>query len=331
MSTAGIKKIEGNFFGYDRKWESNTTPGGWVWEDIGNYYGAGASAINWRENQYDLILKPGKKPGDAASIAGMKPRLDNVGLYSELTTGEKGSGDNAYIYLSPYSNYGYVRGSIPAGENNFVIAGAIPDAGGELVNSIVNKLKEKNTQDILFAGSYNGIEVDKKDLPIHPAVFLTNYSPTLDSINYWFLKKSINLFGEAFVKAIAYEKNSFGSTEKGIELIKDFWSNHGIEKSALSIKDGSGLSPSNRITTRSLVTVLQYARQQKWFASFFNALPEMNGIKMKDGYIGGVRSFAGYVKSSTGSEYSFVFIVNNFDGSPSTVKEKMWKLLDLLK
>ena len=23
---------------------------------IGNYYGAGASVLNWRENQYDLVL-----------------------------------------------------------------------------------------------------------------------------------------------------------------------------------------------------------------------------------------------------------------------------------
>ena len=331
ITAAKIKKIEGNVFGYDRKWESNTTPGGWVWEDIGNYYGAGASALNWRENQYDLILKPGQKVGDAVTIAGMKPKLLDVGLYSEVTTGEKGSGDNAYIYLAPYSIYGFVRGSIPLSENNFTISGAMPDPAGQLVNTIVEKLKEQNAEGILYAGSYNGIEVDKKNLPINPAIFFTHLSPSLDSINYWFLKKSINLYGEAFVKAIAYEKISFGSTEKGIELINNFWSKNGIEKSALNMKDGSGLSPSNRVTTKALVTVLQFAKQQKWFPSFYNALPEMNGIKMKDGYIGGVRSYTGYIKSKNGTEYTFAFIANNFDGSPATVREKMWQVLNILK
>ena len=52
---------------------------------------------------------------------------------------------------------------------------------------------------------------------------------------------------------------------------------------------------------------------------------------MKSGYIGGVRSYTGYVKSKTGTEYTFAFIINNFDGSPGTVREKMWKLLDILK
>jgi D-alanyl-D-alanine carboxypeptidase/D-alanyl-D-alanine-endopeptidase (penicillin-binding protein 4) len=52
---------------------------------------------------------------------------------------------------------------------------------------------------------------------------------------------------------------------------------------------------------------------------------------MKDGYINGVRSYTGYIKSKTGNEYTFSIIVNNFDGSPGTVREKMWKLLDILK
>ena len=153
----------------------------------------------------------------------------------------------------------------------------------------------------------------------------------MDSINYWFLKKSINLYGEAFVKTIAYEKTKFGSTDTGIAIIRDFWEKRGIEKSALNIIEGSGLSPANRVTTNALVTVMQYAKQQSWFSSFYHSLPEMNGIKMKDGYISGVRSFTGFVKSKTGDDYTFSFIVNNFDGNAGTVREKMWKLLDILK
>ena len=126
-------------------------------------------------------------------------------------------------------------------------------------------------------------------------------------------------------------KTGFGSTDSGLAIIRQFWSNRGIEEPALKIIDGSGLSPANRITTNALVTVMLYAKQQKWFPSFFYALPEMNGIKMKDGYINGVRSYTGYIMSKNGMEYTFAFIVNNFDGNPGTVREKMWKLLDILK
>ncbi|HEX8357605.1 MAG TPA: D-alanyl-D-alanine carboxypeptidase, partial [Segetibacter sp.] len=63
-----IKKVTGYLTAYDKNWESQTTPGGWPWDDIGNYYGAGVSALNWRENQYDLKLKSGSKVGDKVSI-----------------------------------------------------------------------------------------------------------------------------------------------------------------------------------------------------------------------------------------------------------------------
>lgn len=327
----GIKEINGNVFGYDRKWESNNTPRGWIWEDIGNYYGAGASSLNWRENQYDIFLKAGAKEGDRAAIEKIVPHLENVGFYSEVLTAKKGSGDNAYIYLAPYGMSGYVRGTIPLGENSFKISGAMPNAAEQLTITFANELKNKNIQGVLFTGSYNGMEVEKKDIPIQPTTIFTLTSPPLDSINYWFLKKSVNLYGEAFVKTIAYEKTTFGSTDSGIAIIKDFWSKKGIEKAALNIIDGSGLSPANRVTTNALVSIMQYARQQPWFASFYYDLPEINGIKMKDGYINGVRSYTGYVKSKDGNEYTFSFIVNNFDGNPGTVREKMWKLLDILK
>ncbi|MGB5006611.1 MAG: D-alanyl-D-alanine carboxypeptidase, partial [Ferruginibacter sp.] len=172
---------------------------------------------------------------------------------------------------------------------------------------------------------------NNEKLPVAAHHFFSVHSPPLDSINYWFLQKSVNLFGEAFVKTIAFEKTGYGSADSGISIIKEFWKERGIANPALKMIDGSGLSPANRVTTHALVTVMQYAKKQSWFASFYNALPLQNGIKMKSGYIGGVRSYTGYIRSRSGTEYTFSFIINNFDGSPGAVREKMWKLLDILK
>ena len=148
---------------------------------------------------------------------------------------------------------------------------------------------------------------------------------------FQFLRKSINLYGEAFVKAIALKQVKIASTDSGMRVIRDFLNEHGIEKSSVKIIDGSGLSPSNRVTTTALVQLLLFAKDRPWFSSFCNALPEMNGIRMKDGYIGGVRAYTGFIKSRSGKEYSFSFIVNNFDGSPAAAREKMWAVLNLLK
>ena len=326
-----ISTINGDIIIDDSRWETQATPRGWIWEDVGNYFGAGAGAVNWHENQYDIILQPGRNADDSVMLLSTAPVLPAVKFVNELKTGKEGSGDNSIIYLPENGTIAWLRGTVPAGNETFIIKGAVPNSSQLFIKTLLDNFAKNK---IAFNGkvmSAFDILSYKKLLNDKTTILATITSPALDSINYWFLKKSINLFGEAFVKTIAFEKNGFGSTDSGLAIIRNFWSKKGIESSALKMNDGSGLSPANRITTHALVTVLQFAKKQNWFASFYNALPEMNGIKMKDGYIGGVRSYTGYIKSKNGDEYTFAFIVNNFDGSPATVREKMWKLMDILK
>jgi D-alanyl-D-alanine carboxypeptidase/D-alanyl-D-alanine-endopeptidase (penicillin-binding protein 4) len=331
LKAKNIKLITGSFIIDDSRWSTQGTPGGWTWDDMGNYYGAGARGFNWHENQYDIILKPGKKVDDSVEFCRVEPSIHVTQLINELKTGKAGSGDNSVIYLPENGYVGYVRGTVPAGVSSFKISGSIPSPSGTFSDEFEKFLRNN---DIQFMGeSRNALfyfSVREK-IPHATKTLLTLYSPPLDSINYWFLQKSVNLFGEAFVKTIAYEKTGFGSTDTGVNIIKDFWSKNGIEKPAMHIIDGSGLSPANRVTTNALVTVMQYAKKQSWYSSFYNALPEQNGIKMKSGYIGGVRSYTGFIKSKSGIEYTFSFIINNYDGNPGAVREKMWKLLDILK
>ena len=248
-----------------------------------------------------------------------------------VKTGGKSSGDNAYLFSAPFNQYIIARGTVPMTEKGFAIAGSLPNPPATFL-SMFNDYLDKN--EIKVSGdrsSNSGHLLNNQPVQSPKQIIDSIVSPTLDSINFWFLKKSVNLFGEAFVKAIAFEKKAVGSTDTGIAIIKDFWSRRGIEKSSLKIIDGSGLSPANKVTAHSLVTVMQYAKGRPWFDAFYNALPEINGIKMKDGYINGVRSYTGYIKSKTGVEYTFSFIVNNFDGGAGAVREKMWSVLNILK
>jgi D-alanyl-D-alanine carboxypeptidase/D-alanyl-D-alanine-endopeptidase (penicillin-binding protein 4) len=148
---------------------------------------------------------------------------------------------------------------------------------------------------------------------------------------YFFLQKSINLYGEALAKQLALKAGKDATTENGVKWIREYWEKKGIENGALRIIDGCGLSPSNRITTRALVQVMQNARTQSWYPAFYEGLPNINGIKMKSGSIGGVRGYTGYLKSSQGGEYIFAFLVNNFDGSSAAIMQKMFALLDVMK
>ena len=320
----GIKNIEGALIGYTGKWEPETLPGGWIWDDIGNYYGAGTSALNWRENQYDLFLLSGDTIGAKVEILTMKPKPYRVSLESQLYSAEKGSGDNAYIYLPPFAQQGYVRGTIPVGEKLFKISGSFPDPSLQMISTLYETMDSCRIKPMGFSLS------SAKKSPVFTTLQVY-HSPTLDSLNYWFMKKSINLYGEAFLKTIAYEKTGWGSTDKGVGLVKQFWKDRGIESSALHMIDGSGLSPQNRVTADALVKVLQYAKSRPWFNYYYDALPVFNQMKLKSGTIGGTKSFAGYHTAKDGTAYTVAIIINNYDGPAGEIVKKMYQVLDELK
>ena len=307
-------------------WNEETVPDGWMWQDIANYYGAGPAKLNWRENQYDVILRSGKRIGDPVVIVKTVPALNGYTLKSELTSAAAGTGDNAYIYFPLSAPEATIRGTIPVNESTFKISGAMPSADQQFVSTLSDTLRT------------TGIQLPKLPAQLHSKLPQDNYtifhtitSPPLDSIVYWFNRRSINLYGEALVKTIAYQNAGSSATGKGLEQIRAFWEKHGIPETELSMVDGSGLSPLNRVTTHAQVKLLQHARSQDWYNGFYASLPVFNGMKMKSGTIRGAKGFCGYHKAKDGKEYVFSFIVNNYNGSAGPLVQKMYKVLDELK
>jgi D-alanyl-D-alanine carboxypeptidase (penicillin-binding protein 4) len=71
----GINEITGHVYSDESLWKGEIIPDGWIWQDIGNYYGAGARPLNWRENQFDLSLKSDETIGDTVQLADTKPDI----------------------------------------------------------------------------------------------------------------------------------------------------------------------------------------------------------------------------------------------------------------
>jgi D-alanyl-D-alanine carboxypeptidase/D-alanyl-D-alanine-endopeptidase (penicillin-binding protein 4) len=333
VKKAGIKKITGTILCGNSAFSAQSIPGGWLWEDIGSYYGAGAHPLNWRENSYDIELSSGKELGTAVKVTGSAGGKYFPSFTNELVADKKNTGDNAYIYhsLDAYTNP-VLRGTIPVEEKSFKISGAYPNPAKifleylhEYLGNAGIKIGDVNVPQTVSMPDNTSEKIK------NPTILLKIQSPPLDSINYYFLRNSVNLYGEALVKTISLQKAGFAETDKGVEWVRDFWQQKGIPKTALEIQDGSGLSPQNRVTTSALAKALLYAKNQPWFAAFYNGLPEYNGMKLKSGSIGGVRAYAGYHKTSNGKEYAISIIANGYNGSGSAVTKKMFVVLDVLK
>jgi D-alanyl-D-alanine carboxypeptidase/D-alanyl-D-alanine-endopeptidase (penicillin-binding protein 4) len=323
VKNSGVGSL-GNIMVYNRGWNEEAIPGGWTWEDMGNYYGAGAFGLNWRENQYDVLLRSGTALGDEVRLLGTVPKLYDFSLQSQVRSAAKGTGDRTLIYLPIMSREGVIRGTIPVGEQSFKVSGALPNPLHQFTETLSEALR-------LTA-----------QLPAEPALVLEEQmpattflheevSPPLDSIIYWFNQKSINLYGEALLKTLAQQKEKKATAEDGVEVVKAFWKAQGIPQTELNIADGSGLSPANRLTTKAQVAVLVYAKKQAWYPGFFASLPLYNGMKMKSGTIGGVKGFAGYHTSKSGTTYAFSMLINNYNGPASGIVQKMYAVLNELK
>ena len=329
IKAAGIKKIEGAIIGDDRIFGTQTTPEGWVWQDIGNYYGAGTSGLAWRENQFDIYLKPGTDTADEVRIIKTVPETPYIQIVNELKTGSSGSGDRSYAFLPPYSNVAYLRGSWGMGISKTGISVALPDPAFDCAYRLQDTLKRLGISTNQQATTTRLMELNKQVVPAITQKISTISSPTLSEITYWFLKKSINLYGETLLKTIALKSGKTATTSKGAETEINYWAAKGIDKSALNIIDGSGLSPGDRITTSAMASILFQVQKENWFSDFYKGLPEYNGMKIKSGTINDVSAFAGYHTDGAGNKYVVVININNYSGSG--INKKLFKVLDELK
>ncbi len=329
LQQAGIKKINGRVIGDDSIFGTQSVPNGWIWMDVGNYYGAGTSGLCWRENQFDIKLKTGSI-GSPIDIIRTVPNTPYLMFKSELLNAPSGTGDDAYGYLPVGSKMMYLRGTYAEDQTKKSISVAIPDPAYDAAFRLTDTLKRLG---IIVSGEPESVlTLNAKGQPL-PAIntrLTTILSPTLSKIVYWLNQKSINLYAEQLLKTIAWKSGKVPTTDNGVEVEQDFWKARGIDPHSLNVADGSGLSPGDRVTTLTLATVLRSAKTADWFPDFYESLPVYNDMKMKSGSILNVLTYAGY-QTHNGRELCFSIMVNNFNGSSKGIKEKMFRVLDDLK
>lgn len=291
IQQAGIQKIEGKVIGDATLWETALAAPGWMWEDLANYYGAGACALSFHENSYKLFFKPANQVGEPADIYRTDPENVPIHFRNEVKTGPQGSGDCACIYGSEYNSEQFVRGTIPAGVPEFAIKGSLPNPAAYCAELLSLELHKR------------GVGIEQKALPFSKErkVIFTTRSPPLKEIVYWTNQKSINLYAEHFLKAMGS-----GSTVKGTEAVHAFWKGQQIDLSGFNMVDGSGLSRKNLITAQQLVGMLLKLHSSEHFPHFFASLPEEGRVHAKTGSMNLFRAYAGYT-----GDIAFAILINN--------------------
>lgn len=337
VKALGINQIQGKVIGDGTYFGSQISGDSWQWNDLGNYYGAGASGLNLHENMYHLYFKQSAL-NTQPKFEKIEPHFPFLSFTNEVIS--EGGSDNAYIFGAPYTYHRHIRGSIPPGKGDFIIKGSIPDPPFFAAYQLLTTLESSGVKVVSrIAASYREQlnEGFKKGKLTEIHVYK---SPSLKDIVERANMESINLYCESLLRMIGKEKKQSGNPNAGLKAIEDFWQERGVDMDGFNMEDGSGLSPRTTINASQFASILRKAKlDPKIGDSFFNSLPEagksgtlknmfkgteaVGKLRAKSGSMSRVRSYSGYVTTKSGKEVSFSIIANNFKGSSSAIRKKM--------
>ncbi len=343
LKKAGIEKIKGHIIADGSYFDDHMIPPKWMWEDIGNYFGAGAHALSVHENMYTVYFQPGRVEGEPAQVIRTEPAIPGMEFINDVTTGPRGSGDRVYIYGVPRQNTRWLTGTVPMGQSNFPVRGSMPDPGYFLAHAFKNFLLEN---EISVDGEIYTHQTFKKTTSVAARNLVSRWeSPPVISIAERTNLSSVNTYAENLLKALGKIYEDEGSYLKGAEVILRFWEENGIDIQGLRIHDGSGLSPFNNITVKQLNDMLIYAAGDQLLfdgvtegfpvagnsgslSRLFNGTRSQGILIAKSGFLGNVRAYSGYTRSRNGDLIAFTFIVNNYAGPNIQLRDNMVKVMD---
>jgi len=328
LSKAGVKKIPGDLVVDLSQIERFSVPGGWVWEDIANYYGAGVSALTYSDNYYKIHFSSPDEPGLPVKIVKTEPVTDSLTLVSKVFSSSVNR-DLAVVYGAPGSFNQWIEGTIPKGRADFVVKAAMPDPARNAATEFTKLLKYYNIE---FSGKIIYTTIATKD---SFTLVAEKNSPPLRDLIVPLNKESINLFAEHLLREIGRARKNSPSMDSSLVALKEFWIAKKVFVNGFYPTDGSGLSRSNGISTRTLVEIIRYMYSSPNRDLFLNSLPVAglsgtlqsafkgskleNNLRAKTGSMTRIRSMAGIFTNQKGKKVIFAVITNNFEGSQATV------------
>lgn len=331
LDKAGISRLNGNIIVNTSAIPEPRYPAGRLWEDMANYYGAPPSGLTWRDNTFELDLTSPKATGQLCRIFNMRPSIVGVEFVSYVYSASNQK-DSAYIYGYPGLPKWEVRGTIPANRSVFTIKGAMPNPALQFASEIKALLNDNLTD-----SQVSVFEVTTGEIPAEAVLIHEIRSPYLYEIVNVVNQRSHNLMADHLFLKLNTKVDSPGDSWTNASFsIVQYWQNRGINSLA-RLRDGSGLSPKNLLSSRYLVDLLIYIDKSENSRIFENSLavggksgtlarmwqkPEWNGrVTAKSGSMEGVMCYAGFIYTRKNQKLAFAIMVNNFLTPPSDIRK----------
>lgn len=329
---AGIKKVDGAVIGDASLYQQCAQMPIWLVEDIGTYYGVGASAIC----AYDNIIRIGILNSAEDSIARVAYTAPKTNLL-DINVINK---DVPYRVMSTdYSWNKTIEGPFELGKPQEIQA-ENPEPALFVADAIEQNLIDGGMQ---FTKKASTTRIDNFVKSDSCKLLYTHYSAPLSEICRETNYHSINLFAENIFLYLGLRNSYTSSYGKSITSAFGWWNSHGVNAKGTYQVDGSGLSMKNAINPNFFVDMLIYMKtKSKYGNAFYSSLPTcgVNGTvksflantplkgkaHFKSGSMERVQNYAGYVEHN-GKTYAVCLMVNNFSCSRGELRVKLGNML----
>jgi D-alanyl-D-alanine carboxypeptidase/D-alanyl-D-alanine-endopeptidase (penicillin-binding protein 4) len=343
LRARGVKIINGSLVGEDNAFAEPGWGVGWAWDNLQYGYGAPPSALQYNENQVEVMIGPGIEAGTRAIIS-TAPYGSGLVIDHDVTTIAPDGETQIDIARIPGTAFLRVRGHIAAGAKPVTLTASVDNP----TRLYLAALREALARHGIFVAG--GI-ADVDELPAPPRVdqateLVVDRSPPLTEIIDVTMKWSRNIYAETLLLAMAAPGEP-ATGASGLRTMEETLRTWGIVPDTYLPRDGSGLSRYNYVTANALTGLLSYLWTNRVHAEpFQSTLPvagvsgslaaRMKGtpaegrVRAKTGTLSNVRTLSGYATTIDGETIVFSMMANNFRVPAADIDAVMERALNLI-
>jgi D-alanyl-D-alanine carboxypeptidase/D-alanyl-D-alanine-endopeptidase (penicillin-binding protein 4) len=332
LRARGIRIISGHVIGDDNAIAEPGWGMGWSWDDLKYGFGAPIGALQYNENQIEVVVGPGMASGARAVIT-TSPAGSGIFVDHRVTTAAPGAEATVEIARVAGTSFLEVRGEVAQDAKPIAIAAAVDNPTLLYLHAFRDALGRHG---IAVGGSM--LDVDELDTPptIAGAIELVaDRSPPLSEIIDTAMKWSRNGYAETLLHALSPDLPA--TDTKGLEALRQILSGLGIPPESYIPRDGSGLSRYDFVTAEALAFVLKAIHLNPHHAETFRLTLPVAGVSgtlanrlkgtpaegrvwAKTGSMSHVRALAGYVMTLDGEWLVVSILANNFRVPPAEIE-----------
>jgi D-alanyl-D-alanine carboxypeptidase/D-alanyl-D-alanine-endopeptidase (penicillin-binding protein 4) len=350
---SGLKRIEGSIVGDDTRYVQQPHGSGWAIDDPKWGYGAPISALSFNDNVVTMRVLPGRAAGQPARVE-FKPDVPYFSFSNRTRTMatrtvaqrldlDNQSGTGNLLLWGQISVRSRGRSIEVAVDNPALFAAvALRERLAELGVEIAGETRARHRLPLDVPDLKGGSPKEEDATTAIAMIQSGSLAEDLPVVN----KVSQNLHAEMLLREVGYARRDVGSFEAGLEEMKSFLREAGINKWQYRLRDASGLSRQNLISPAATVQLLTHMAKSKYGDLYraslavagedgtldwrFSRSPVRGRISAKTGTLTGVSALSGYAQTQDGRDLVFSIYVNNSAAPNSYVRRLIDRIAEAM-